>query len=148
MNPFLALAFPQDEILKPFIALMLLTIAVWVFMYVRRLSYMFANGIDPQQLSSPEGKAAVIPEAVERPANNLRNLFEIPVLFYAVCLALYATGSVDATYVQLAWAFVALRVLHSVVQCTFNHVKTRFTFYLMSCLVMFAMIGRFATGLA
>ena len=148
MNPFLAIAFPQADILGPFAAMMLLTIAVWIFMYVRRLSYMFANGIDPQRLASPEGKAACIPEAVERPANNLRNLFEVPVLFYALCLALYAMGAVDAKYVELAWAFVALRALHSLVHCTFNHVKTRFTFYLLSCLVLFAMIGRFATGLA
>ena len=144
MNPFLAIAFPQAEILKPLVAIIVLTLVVWAYMYVRRLSYMFANGIDPQRLASPEGKAATLPEAIERPANNLKNLFEIPVLFYALCLALYEQGGVDATYVQLAWAYVGLRAAHSVVHCTFNHVKTRFTFYFLSCLVLIGMTGRFA----
>ncbi len=147
MNPFLALAYPQSEILAPFAAMLLLTVAVWLYMYVRRLSYMFANGIDPQRLASPAGKNALLPDAVQYPANNLANLFEMPVLFYAVVLAIYATTSVDATYVQLAWAFVVLRALHSLVHCTFNHVKTRFTFYLLSCLALFALIVRFTLSL-
>ena len=100
MNPFLALAFPQADILAPFAAMLLLTVLVWLYMYVRRLSWMFANGIDPQRLASPEGKAATLPEAIERPANNLKNLFEMPVLFYAVCLALYAKSGVDGAHVQ------------------------------------------------
>ena len=147
MNPFLALAYPQSEILAPFAAMLLLTALVWLYMYVRRLSYMFANGIDPQQLASPEGKAAALPEAIEQPANNLKNLFEMPVLFYAVVLAIYATTSVDATDVQLAWAFVVCGALHSLVHCTFNHVKTRFAFYLLSCLALFALIARFTLSL-
>lgn len=147
MNPFLALAFPQADILVPFAAMLLLTLVVWVYMYVRRLSYMFANGIDPQRLASPEGKAATLPEAIERPANNLKNLFEMPVLFYAVVLALYGMSAVDATDVQLAWAFVVLRALHSAVHCTFNHVKTRFTFYFLSCLALGALVVRFTLEL-
>ena len=142
MNAFLAVSFPQADILQPFAAMMLLTIVVWIYMYARRLSYMFSHGIDAQQVHSPETMAALIPETVARPANNLKNLFEMPVLFYAVCLAIYQMSAVDALYVQLAWAFVAARTLHSLVHCTFNHVMTRFTFYLLSCLALFAMIGR------
>ena len=148
MNPFLALSFPQEKILWPLLAMMALTAAVWMYMYVRRLSWMFANNVDPQRLATPEGKAATLPEAVERPSNNLRNLFEVPVLFYAACLAIYASGHVDAVTLELAWAYVALRAGHSAVHCTFNHVKTRFTFYFLSCLVLGAMVTRFALQLA
>lgn len=144
MSPFLAITFDQTAIFKPFLAMMLLTIAVWLYMYARRLGYMYVNRIDPQKLSSPEGKAAVLPEAIERPSNNLKNLFELPVLFYALCLALFVLNRVDPTFLNLAWAFVAFRTLHSAVQCTINIVKLRFTFYLLSSLALGAMIVRLA----
>jgi hypothetical protein len=130
------------ELLPPLLAMMGLTATVWLFMYVRRLGYMLAKGIDAQDVSTPQKMAALIPEAVERPANNLRNLFELPVLFYALCLLLTQMGWAQALDVQLAWAFVGLRALHSLVHCTFNYVNARFAFYVLSSLALWAMLAR------
>jgi hypothetical protein len=130
------------ELLPPLLAMMGLTATVWLFMYVRRLGYMLAKGIDAQDVSTPQKMAALIPEAVERPANNLRNLFELPVLFYALCLLLTHMGWAQALDVQLAWAFVGLRALHSLVHCTINYVNARFAFYVLSSLALWAMLAR------
>jgi len=135
-------AAAAPELLPPLLAMMALTTLVWLFMYVRRLGYMLAKGIDAQDVSTPQKMAALIPEAVERPANNLRNLFELPVLFYALCLLLTQMGWAQALDVQLAWAFVGLRALHSLVHCTFNYVNARFAFYALSSIVLWAMLAR------
>ncbi len=126
---------------------MVLTAAVWLFMYVRRLGYMLAHGIDAQRVNSPQKMAELIPEAVERPANNLRNLFELPVLFYALCLVLAQQGWTEALDVQLAWAFVGLRALHSLVHCTFNYVNARFAFYALSSIALWALLARVCLSL-
>ncbi|MFZ5723080.1 MAG: MAPEG family protein [Pseudomonadota bacterium] len=144
MNPALATTFDQTAIFQPFAALLLLTLAVWVYLYIRRLSYMYAHRIDPQRFTTPDKVSAALAEAVQYPAYNLRNLSELPILFYALCLALFVLNRVDATYLELAWAFVGFRALHSAVHCTFNRVKLRFTFYLLASIALWIMTVRFA----
>lgn len=144
MSPYLAITFDQTAIFQPFAALLLLTLAVWLFLYVRRLSYMLAHGIDPERFNTPDKVTAALSEAVQYPAYNLRNLSELPILFYAVCLALFALNQVDMLYLELAWAFVGFRTLHSLVHCTVNIVKVRFAFYLLASLALWTMIVRFA----
>jgi hypothetical protein len=144
MSPFLAITFDQSIIFKPFAAMLLLTLAVWLFMYARRLTSMYVQKLDPQKFTTPDKVSAALPEAVQYAAYNLRNLSELPILFYALCLALYANNAVDATYIELAWAFVGFRALHSLVHCTVNLVKIRFTFYLFASLALWAMVVRFA----
>ena len=122
--------------------MLLLTAVVWVYMYVRRLTYIKANRIPPQQLATPEMAAALLPERVTRPANNLRNLLELPVVFYALCLYLYVTASADTVDVVSAWAFVALRTAHSAVHCTANIVVWRFAAYFAAALVLWLMLAR------
>ena len=129
---------------QPVIAMMGLTFAVWLIMYVRRLNYIVRNRIPAQDLATPGKRNALIPEAVNLPANNLQNLFEMPVLFYALCLLLITLQESDGTYVNLAWSYVALRTAHSVIQCTINLVTLRFAAYLLSCIVLATMLGRLA----
>lgn len=131
-------------LVQPVVALMTLTLVVWLYMYVRRLAYVFANAIDAQELATPEQRDRVLPEAVNRPSNNLSNLFELPVVFYAICLLLLALGESDPLYVNLAWAYVALRAAHSAIHCTINIVTLRFTAYLLSSIVLWIMLGRLA----
>ena len=132
----------SGAILAPFLGMMLLTALVWIYMYTRRLSFIRANRIPPQQLTTPEKAATLLPEDVALPANNLRNLLELPVLFYALCLYLYVTGSADGLYVAAAWAFVALRCVHSVIHCTVNIVVLRFLSYFAAALVLWFMLAR------
>lgn len=131
-------------ILQPVATLFLLTAVVWAYMYARRLPFILGNGIDPQSIATPELLNARLPAAINYASNNLKNLFELPVVFYALCALLLVTQRVDATYVQAAWAFVALRGVHSLVHCTINVVNLRFAAYFLSSLVLWFMVGRFA----
>ncbi len=65
----------------------------------------------------------ILPASVNHASNNLKNLFELPVVFYALCAVLLVSQSVDAVYLYCAWAFVGLRVLHSLIHCTVNIVR-------------------------
>src|SRR5579859_5994666 len=112
----------QQAIFGPFFATMALTLVVWVYMYARRISFLTRNKITPDQVSTPEALARLTPPAVSNPSDNLKNLFEMPVLFYAMALYLFATNQVDAIYVYSGWVFAAFRVLHSAVHCTFNRI--------------------------
>ena len=133
-----------STILGPFFAMMLLTLVVWVYMYIRRIHFLQSNDIQPGQISTPEALARLTPPAVATPSDNLKNLFELPVLFYGLCLVLFATGQVDGGYVAAGWAFVAFRALHSAVHCTFNHIMMRFTLYAIASLALWTMLVRAA----
>lgn len=132
----------QQAILMPFLAMMVLTLIVWTVMYVRRIGYIVGQRIDPERLKTPEQGASIIPDAISYPAHNLRNLTELPVLFYALCLYLYATNSVDLSYVVAAWVFVMFRLLHSAVHCTSNQVMHRFRLYILAALALWFMLLR------
>ena len=132
----------QTAIFGPFFAMMLLTLLVWVYMYIRRISFITKNNIDPKDLAVPGALAQLSPAAVSNPSDNLKNLFEIPLLFYALALYLFVTSQVDVTYVSAAWIFVAFRALHSAVHCTFNHVMLRFYLYLIATLAVWFMLAR------
>jgi hypothetical protein len=115
---------------------MLLTLIVWVYMYIRRISFINSQKINPQDLVTPGALAKISPPSVSNPSDNFKNLFEIPVLFYALVLYLFVTKQVDSVYVNAAWIFVVFRVLHSVVHCTFNLIILRFYLYLFSTLAV------------
>lgn len=137
----------QFSIIQPAAALFVLTIAVWAYMYGRRLHFMYRHGVNPQAVATPELISERLPAHINNSSNNLKNLFELPVVFYALCAFLLATHRVDAIYLYAAWAYVGLRVLHSLVHCTVNIVKLRFTVYLFSTLMLWFMVVRFAIGL-
>src|SRR4029077_3249403 len=99
----------QAVIFQPFFATMLLTLVVWVYMYSRRLPFIFSSGLDSSQMT-PQELARVSPPRVSTPSDNLKNLFELPAVFYAVVLYLYATHQVDTSYLITAWGFFLFRV--------------------------------------
>ena len=134
----------NTDIFGPFIGMLLLTFVVWVVMYVRRITFMVKNNIHAQRLSTPERGAEIIPEEVSHASNNLKNLFEVPVIFYALCLYLYVAGQVDEIYLVMAWVFLGLRVVHSLIQCTVNIVMLRFVAYLVSSIALWFMLVRAA----
>ena len=126
----------QDTIFSPFFAMLFLTFLVWVYMYIRRIYFIIKNEIDSQKLAIPGTLAQISPPNVSNPSDNFKNLFEIPVLFYALVLYLFVTKQVDTVYVTAAWIFVVLRALHSIVHCTFNFVMLRFYLYLFSAIAL------------
>ena len=135
-------------ILLPMLGMMLLTFAVWVYMYILRIGYTLRQRIHPQKLTTPDKVAELIPEPVSYPAYNFRNLLELPVLFYVLCLLLYVTGIADAWDLLAAWIFVGLRVVHSVIHCTVNIVMYRFYAYFASALVLWIMLVRVVLRIA
>ena len=126
----------QDTIFSPFFAMLFLTFLVWVYMYIRRIYFIIKNEIDSQKLAIPGTLAQISPPNVSNPSDNFKNLFEIPVLFYALVLYLFVTKQVDTVYVTAAWIFVVLRALHSIVHCTCNFVMLRFYRYLFSAIAL------------
>jgi hypothetical protein len=134
----------QQSIFGPFFATMFLTFVVWMYMYVRRIHFINSNKVRPQDLAVPGALARITPAAVSNPSDNLKNLFEMPVLFYALALYLFVTGQVDAIYVYAGWIFAAFRALHSAVHCTFNRVLLRFYLYLISTVALLFMVIRAA----
>jgi hypothetical protein len=137
----------QSLIFRPFVATMLLTFMVWVYMYGRRLPFIFSRGLDPRQMT-PLELARLSPPQVSNPSDNLKNLFELPTVFYAVVLFLHATHQVDAPYVTAAWGFFLFRALHSAVHCSFNFIPLRFSLYVISAGALWFMVLRAAVTAA
>jgi hypothetical protein len=135
---------PQTAKFGPFFAMMFLTLLVWVYMYIKRIGFIRSNKISPRDLAVPGALARLSPAAVSNPSDNLKNLFEIPVLFYGLALYLLVTNQVDDAYVGAAWIFVAFRALHSAVHCTINLVMLRFYLYLLSTLALWFIAVRAA----
>ena len=133
----------QTIIFQPLVATMILTLVVWVYMYARRLGFIFASGLDPKQMT-PLELGRVSPPQVSNPSDNLKNLFELPTVFYAIVLYLHATHQVDMAYVSAAWAFFLFRAFHSAVHCTFNFIPLRFSFYVISAGALWFMVLRTA----
>lgn len=130
-------------ILLPMITQVFLTFAVWVYMYVLRLGEIRRKAIDPQDLQD-RARAHELLTVSANASNNLKNLFELPVLFYAAVLLSLALMIQDVMLVRLAWGFVILRIVHSVVQCTYNRVMHRFVAYAISCLFLLVIWVRLA----
>ena len=129
----------------PLFAMFGLTFLVWVYMYVRRITFLNSLDIDPNEIT-PTRLAEISPPAVANPSDNLKNLFEMPVLFYALVLYLQAVNQVDGLYLTGAWTFVVFRGLHSLMHCTANIVMVRFALYAVSSVILWLMIGRAVLG--
>jgi len=135
----------QSRIFGPFFATMLVTLVVWIYMYAVRIRFIrsLGRGVD---LAIPGELARLSPPEVSNPSDNLKNLFEMPVPFYALALYLYQTQQVDAAYLAAGWTFAAFRALHSAVHCGINIVVLRFWLYLVSTLALWFMMLRAAAA--
>jgi hypothetical protein len=141
----------SQSILAPAAVLVAWTILVLFWMAARRFPAMKQAGID---LSRPlpggrrgQDLEGVIPDSANWIAHNYAHLLEQPTAFYAVCAILAITGSAGSWDLRLAWAYVGLRVAHSLVQCTVNYVPVRFGLFLLStfCLLGLAVSALKAT---
>lgn len=131
-----------SSLIAPFMLMLLLTFGVWLLTMGRRIAYMRAHDIDAQEVATPQQLQDRIPAHIHQASNNLKNLFELPVIFYALVLLLYATDAVDMLHLSAAWVFVCFRMLHSAVHCTFNNINARFGTYLVSSIALWTMVLR------
>ena len=130
--------------LAPVIALALWTHVMWLWMYVTRIPAItrVKMRLDP---NAPRGEQmATLPASVRWKADNYNHLFEQPTVFYAVGLALAVLGDASQTSLILAWAYVAMRVVHSVFQATVNKIEVRFSLFFLSSLLLIALSIRAA----
>ena len=132
----------QSKILSPVLAMLCLAFVVWLWMFICRFRFIAAEKVDPQALSTPEQVYSTLPPYAANPGYNFRNLFEVPVLFYVLCIYLYMMGGVDSTHVTCAWAFFGFRVLPTLIQCRYNNVNHRFGAYALSCIALWVMLAR------
>ena len=127
----------QHAILLPPTALALLTAVVFGRMYKDRIAEMRARRIHPQQLTSAKHVQETLQNVAG--ADNYRNLFEAPVLFYALCGYLAITQLTTVLLLACAWGYVVLRAAHTFVHLTNNKVIRRFQLFFASSMVLFAM---------
>ena len=131
-----------EAIFLPMLSTMALTAIVWFYMYAKRIPAMRRARVSVQTYTTPDKVVEHLPEEINYSANNLKNLFEVPILFYGLCLYLFVSGNVDTAYVVAAWLFFLLRAIHSIVHCTVNIVMLRFYLYAGSALALWFMLGR------
>jgi len=105
-----------------------LALALWTLLVLLLVPLVRIRAVRLRHITSGDfryGESDAVPPWVRLPNRNYMNLLELPVLFYVACVVAFVTGSVSPLAVSLAWAFVGLRVLHSVVHLTYNNVLHR-----------------------
>jgi len=134
----------STAILEPVVVLLLLNCVVFLWMYFTRIPAVIKMGLklDPQ---APRGaQMAQLPARVRWKSDNYSHLLEQPVLFYAVAFTLALLGEGDGLNLTLAWCYVILRAVHTLVQTTWNKIEVRFLIFVISSLVLISLVVRAA----
>jgi len=134
------------NMMTPLLALVMWTFVMWFWMYATRLPAMRAAGIDPAKVKGKES-LAVLPPQVNWVADNYNHLHEQPTVFYALCVYSFLVGAKDEINVALAWAYVVIRIVHSLVQSSGNYVPARFLIFVGGSLALLAIAVRNAIAL-
>jgi hypothetical protein len=126
----------HTPILAAAIALVLWTFVMWSWLYATRLPAMVRGKIvyDPNRPASEFMDK--IPPRVRWKADNYNHLHEQPTIFYAVAITLALIGHGGGINATLAWIYVAIRIVHSLVQATINKVELRFAIFVLASLVL------------
>ena len=134
------------SILQPVVALAAWTMVMWFWLYGTRIPALSAAKVDPDDLvhDPTKGLDTILPPQVQWKAHNYNHLHEAPTVFYAVAIVLAIIGEGDGINAQLGWAYVGLRVIHSIIQATINKVQLRFMVFALSSFVLMALVARAA----
>ena len=133
-----------NEFLTPVLALVAWTLVMWIWMYATRIPAMKQAGIDPQDAAYPGTWSHRLRPGVRSVADNYNHLHEQPTIFYALMFFAAMTGGANATALKLAWAYVLLRVVHSLWQSLSNVIQVRFALFVLSTLPLFGLTWRAA----
>ena len=131
----------NSSILQPVVVLIMWTMLMWLWMYVTRIPAMKKANID---IANAQGGTAVsldevLPADVQWKAHNYNHLLAEPTLFYAISLVLVLIGQGDGLNATIAWIYVGLRVVHSLIQSTINRIMYRFSIFMLSSLCIIAL---------
>jgi hypothetical protein len=136
----------NSAILQPVVALAAWTMIIWIWMYATRLPAMGRAGIDAKNMVGSSGgglRNDLIAKGEERAswvADNYNHLHEAPTVFYAVSLVLAMIGQGDNLNATIAWAYVALRIAHSLLQILSNRVIVRFVLFALSTVALMMLV--------
>lgn len=130
----------------PMAAMVLLTFVILITMFRRRVSAVRAGSVDATYYKTYQG--SVEPRETAALSRHFVNLFEAPVLFYVACVTAMVTGISGALIIILAWAYVALRVVHTIIHIGSNRIPYRIMAYFCSWLVLLAMWASIVAGVA
>ena len=133
---------PSSKLLGPVIGLNLWTFFMEGWMYATRIPAAYKYNAPMHPEATKEDFSAKMPPCVRWKADNFNHLLEQPTQFYAIALTLAMLGAEDRVDLGLAWTYVGLRVVHSVVQARWNTVMRRFQVFIMSSTVLLAMTAR------
>ncbi len=131
----------HSEILRPMVVLIAWTLVMLGWTLATRLPAMKAAGVDMGKLVGTKAADAdrALPPHIQWKAHNHNHLMEQPTLFYAVCAVLALSGTGNGINAWIAWAYVALRIAHSLVQAISNRVRARFLLFMLSSLMLVAL---------
>ena len=136
----------KAEILQPVVILAAWTMVMWLWMYATRIPAMNRAGIDGVNMTASTGKSLrddLVAKGEHRTswiADNYNHLHEAPTVFYAVAVTLAIVGWGDGLNANIAWAYVGLRIAHSIVQALWNRVIVRFALFILSTLCLIALV--------
>lgn len=122
----------QIALLTPVFVLILWTFTIFLIMAYGRVRFTK----NPQDAAHTKDLRGLLPDWVERTSDNYNHLFEQPVAFYAITISIALISNFEPFMIQLAWAFVILRIIHSLVQLTFNLVLLRFCLFATGWLII------------
>lgn len=128
--------------LTPILILVCWTLVMWLWMYATRIPAMQKAKIDPDTARHPGTYGDKLPASVRSVADNYNHLHEQPTIFYALMVFAGLTGGGDTLMLQLAYGYVGLRILHSLVQVLSSKVTLRFLVFSISTIVLFVMAGK------
>lgn len=137
-----------SPIILPVLVLVLWTLVMLAWMAAVRLPYMAAQKMGPEQGERTSELGAMLPAQIQSKADNYNHLLEQPTAFYATALASAMIGMGDGLNLYLAWAYVVIRIAHSLVQATINKVPIRFALFLLSTTCLLVMTGNAIMQLA
>ena len=126
------MALKLAPILQPVVALLIWSLVMWLWMLVTRIPAMMAQKVVLDPNLPPKDLTRDLPARVRWKADNYNHLMEAPTLFYAAALVVALVDSANGVAVMAAWAYVLLRVMHSLVQALFNHIPSRLFLFVLS----------------
>ena len=135
----------SNHIFWPVLAQVLLTLVMFIVLGARKAKAVKAGKVNREQAALDN---RVWPEYVVKVSNNIANQFEVPILFYILCVVLYSINAAGTVAIVLAWLFVASRYAHAWVHVGSNYVPVRMRLFMVGCVVLLSMLAVAASKLA
>jgi hypothetical protein len=143
----------RSDIFEPVVALAVWTMIIWIWMYATRLPAMGRAGMDGKSMIGTTGRSLrddLVAKGEEKAswvADNYNHLHEAPTVFYAVSIVLGLIGQGDGFNATIAWAYVALRIAHSLLQILSNRVLVRFALFALSSIALLMLVTHAAMAI-